>query len=319
MISRDRLIKERKVTGYRLEMIEKVVWLIQMLNSISEDSYLKDRLALKGGTALNLFHFNLPRLSVDADLNYMGNFNKEIIKEERPEVEQRIKQIFERLGLNLARNARAHAGGKMIWEYTSALGNKGNVEVDLNFMYRIPLLPTEQKTSIQLAGQQVNSLKLLDFHELVSGKLSALLDRGVGRDFFDAHQIFQHPSLDIEKLRLCFVIYAAMSSKTNLVNLNVDTVEVDYKDLKDKLIPVLNENFLDGFSSINEWKDYLVSSVRRGLKQLLPLKENEQLFINTIRKEGVIQPELITDNVELANKIVSHPALLWAARKMVEA
>jgi len=63
MISKERLVKEQRNTGYRQEIIEKVVWLIHVLSAISEDSFLKTRLALKGGTALNLFYFDLPRLS----------------------------------------------------------------------------------------------------------------------------------------------------------------------------------------------------------------------------------------------------------------
>ena len=39
---------------------------------IPEDYLEKNRLVLKGGTALNLFFFDLPRLSVDIDLNYVG-------------------------------------------------------------------------------------------------------------------------------------------------------------------------------------------------------------------------------------------------------
>jgi len=147
ILSKKRLLKEKQATGYRQEIIEKVVWLIELLNAIAEDSYLTTRLALKGGTALNLFHFNLPRLSVDADLNYIGAADRSMMLQERPEVENRMKGLFERMGLSLMRHPKEHAGGKMVWRYPSALGNQGNIEVDLNFMYRIPLLPIECRDS----------------------------------------------------------------------------------------------------------------------------------------------------------------------------
>lgn len=313
-ISKERLLKEQKTTGYRQEMIEKVVWLIHVLNAISEDSFLKTRLALKGGTALNLFHFNLPRLSVDADLNYIGSVSKKIMLEERPEVEKRIQQISQRMGLTLLRNPQVHAGGKMIWRYPSALGNQGNLEIDLNFMYRIPLLPTEQKSSITLAGQKVNNLLLLDLHELASGKLVALIDRKTGRDFFDAYQLFSHPMLDLKKLRPCFVAYAAMS-KANFLGLNVNNIDIDLKDLQNKLIPVLKYPFSNEFSSAIEWANSLVSKVKTGLTQLLPFNEPEKAFISAISELSEIKTELITDNPELAEKIKSHPALLWAIQK----
>lgn len=57
-----------KTAGFRPEMLEKIIRLIELLNEIFDNTYLKTRLALKGGTALNLFYFNFPRLSVDIDL-----------------------------------------------------------------------------------------------------------------------------------------------------------------------------------------------------------------------------------------------------------
>jgi len=62
-----------KTAGFRAEMLEKVIRLIELLNELFDNTFLKQRLALKGGTALNLFYFNLPRLSVDIDLNYIGS------------------------------------------------------------------------------------------------------------------------------------------------------------------------------------------------------------------------------------------------------
>jgi len=55
-------------TGFRIEMIEKVLLLINLLNTLNSHPFLKGKWALKGGTALNLFLLNLPRLSVDIDL-----------------------------------------------------------------------------------------------------------------------------------------------------------------------------------------------------------------------------------------------------------
>src|SRR3989338_2274336 len=102
-----------ETNGYRQEIIEKVVWLMELLCAIADDSYLTTRVALKGGTALNLFHFNLPRLSVDADLNYIGAVDRETMLEERPDVENRMKLLFERMGLKMIRYPKQHAGGKM--------------------------------------------------------------------------------------------------------------------------------------------------------------------------------------------------------------
>jgi len=65
----DALAHEVAATGFHAEPLEKVLRLMALLDALSSHPFLKARIALKGGTALNLFHFDVPRLSVDLDLN----------------------------------------------------------------------------------------------------------------------------------------------------------------------------------------------------------------------------------------------------------
>lgn len=71
-LSIEHLTAEAASTGFRPEMLEKVIHLFDLLEGFTRHPYLKNQIALKGGTALNLFVFDLPRLSVDIDLNYIG-------------------------------------------------------------------------------------------------------------------------------------------------------------------------------------------------------------------------------------------------------
>jgi len=315
MISKERLVKEQKNTGYRQEIIEKVVWLMHVLSAISEDSYLKSRLVLKGGTALNLFYFPLPRLSVDADFNYIGAISIDDMLRERPIIEERIKKILQRLGLTLIRNSHVHAGGKMTWRYASALGNQSTIEIDINFMYRVPLLPIHTKTSIVLADQKIHQLQLLDFHELAAGKLAALVDRGAGRDLFDAFHIFDHAALNIQQLRLLFVVYAAMSHKKNFLDLHSQAITADPVNIKNKLFPVLKDEMYASFHSSQVWVNELTQRVQEYFEKLLPFTQQERDFIISIRNNKKINPEYITDDPLLIMNIKSHPALLWAVKK----
>ena len=85
------LTREANETGFRPEIMEKVWHLMSILDGISIHPFLKDRLVLKGGTALNLFFFDfdLPRLSVDIDLNYIGQLDRQKMLLER----QRWKRL----------------------------------------------------------------------------------------------------------------------------------------------------------------------------------------------------------------------------------
>ena len=66
---RELIIKVSGEQGFRPEFLEKALRLLLVLREIDRDAYLKPRLHLRGGTAINLFLADAPRLSVDADLN----------------------------------------------------------------------------------------------------------------------------------------------------------------------------------------------------------------------------------------------------------
>jgi predicted nucleotidyltransferase component of viral defense system len=92
---------EAAATGFPVETLDKVIRLINLLNAFRSHPFLKDRMVLKGGTALNLFVSNLSRLSVDIDLNYVGSADREEMLAEREKVEQAITAICGREGLTL--------------------------------------------------------------------------------------------------------------------------------------------------------------------------------------------------------------------------
>ncbi len=73
MMQLDRMTLGRmaKEMGFVRDTLEKVCRLADVLKFMEEDEILARSLALKGGTAINLTIFNLPRLSVDIDLDIM--------------------------------------------------------------------------------------------------------------------------------------------------------------------------------------------------------------------------------------------------------
>lgn len=151
-------------------------------------------------------------------------------------------------------------------------------------------------------------------HELAAGKLTALLERQTGRDFFDANELFQYPKIDKNKLRLVFVLYAAMCSKKDMLNLKLDDITANYTDVKNKLIPVMKNNFYDGFTSTEDWMNNMINNVRRGFKILLPFTLSKEAFIRSVVNGIGVKPELLITTTHLIDfsVIKNHPALLWA-------
>lgn len=310
-ISPETLVKQAETTGFRPDMLEKVGLLLQLLDAIRNHPFLKNKLVLKGGTALNLFIFDVPRLSIDIDLNYVGAADRETMLAERPKIEEALQAVFSREGFTVRRVPAEHAGGKWQLRYASAGGQGGNLEVDVNFMFRIPLWPVQTMDSRPVGIWQAVGIQVVDMHELAAGKLSALLSRQQARDLFDCSNLFHLEGLDRERLRLAFIVYGAMSRK-DWRTVTPGDVDFDIADLDQRLIPTLRASGIARIQKDHFGKS-LVADCQNFLAVLLPFTENEMEFLNQILDRGKIAPELLTDNVEMQDRIRHHPLLEWKA------
>ena len=99
-------------------MLEKAARLLAVLEALRDHPRLKGKLVLKGGTALNLFVFDVPRLSVDIDLNYVGAQSRDAMLEERPKIEEAVQAVFRREDFAVRRMPEEHAGGKWSLPYS---------------------------------------------------------------------------------------------------------------------------------------------------------------------------------------------------------
>ncbi len=311
-LSREKLLAETAATGFRPDTLEKVLRLLSLLMELKSHPFLKGKLALKGGTALNLFVFNVPRLSVDIDLNYIGPSGREAMLEQRPLVERAINAVCKREGLTVRYVPDEHAGGKWYLRYKSALGHNENLELDLNFMYRVPLLPLVTADSHPIGSYQGTQVCLLDIHELAAGKLAALLSRRASRDLFDVRGLLTSALVDRETLRLCFVIYGAMNRK-DWRTVSANDVSFHVNELEKSLLPLLREEAVKSVGSVEAWANSLLSDCRERLSIILPLEEHEREFLTRLLNYAEIKPSLLTEDEQLAAKLETHPGLLWKA------
>jgi predicted nucleotidyltransferase component of viral defense system len=141
-VSPERLVTGAQATGFRPDVLEKVAQLLGLLDALRSHPFLRGKFALKGGTALNLFVFDVPRLSVDIDLNYVGTESRSAMLEERPKIEEALQAVFSREDFTVRRMPSEHAGGKWSLRYPTAAGQSGRIDVDVNYMYRVPLWPS---------------------------------------------------------------------------------------------------------------------------------------------------------------------------------
>lgn len=314
-ISRKKLISEATQTGFRPEMLEKVLQLTVLLRALRAHPFLKDRIVLKGGTALNLFVFDLPRLSVDIDLNYVGAADRETMLAERPQLEQAINAVCDREGFAVRRMPGEHAGGKWHLRYESELTAGGNLQLDLNFIFRVPLWPVTLQTSCAIGSYAPVEFPILDKHELAAGKLAALMARHASRDLFDAHQLLMGHQFDRDRLRIAFVVYGALNRK-DWRAVSADDISFEARELREQLLPLLRTDFLDGTEDTARWAARLVEESRESLNVVLPFTDREKTFLDRLLDGGEIDPSLLTDDDELQRRIAAHPGLLWKAQNV---
>ena len=312
IISRERLLGVAEAAGFRADMLEKAIHLLALLEGFRSHPFLKERLALKGGTALNLFLFAVPRLSVDIDLNYVGAWQREKMLEERPRVEEAVQAVCAREGFSVRRKTEEHAGTELSLRYESAMGQGENLEVDLNFMFREPLWPIVKQDSRKLGAYVAAEIPLVDIHELAAGKLAALLARHQARDLFDVHQLLTRLSLDRDRLRLGFVVYGA-GNRRDWRTISPEDVEFDASELRTALVPLLRSDSVQNLDDAADLGKQLVKECRQALDVVLPLSNGELQFLDRLLEHGEISASLLTTDAEMVSRISRHPLLNWKA------
>ena len=311
-ISRKSLQDQARTTGFRSDVLEKVAQLLNLLNAIESHPFLKGKLALKGGTALNLFFFDIPRLSVDIDLNYIGNQDRDEFLQDKPKIEQAMQAVFSREGFTIRHIPDEHAGGKWQLQYQSAASQTSNLQVDVNYMFRVPLWPVVRIDSKTLGQWQANQIPVVDIHELVAGKLAALLSRKQARDLFDCCEIFDSSGIDHNQLRTAFIVYGAMNRK-DWRTISIDDIDFDAEDLTRQLIPTLSQNAAKALKDSDQYGQSLVVKCKKALTSLIPFTGSEMEFLNLLLDKGQIRAYLLTDHNELQDRITRHPMLQWKA------
>lgn len=285
------------------EVVEKVTRLCRLLADIRIHPLLGPRLVLKGGTALNLFHLGVRRLSVDADLNYVGAVDTETTANERPSILVALRAVAEGQGYRVSESADAHASSGLFLGYRNEGGSQDSLKLEVNYMYRASLGEPEDRTAeLPFAGPI--RFRLVSFPELVGGKLVALLDRTAARDLYDAAVLADIVDPRDPLLRAVFVAMAGVLPRA-IWEYTAQRVErVHDRDIRENLHPVLGVDDRPD-------KEELLAQVMPWLGIWLTLDGAEIEFhqaLNAGRLEGAL---LFPRDAALAAAVDQHPGLRW--------
>ena len=295
--------------------LEKVLRLLDVLQAIAEDRDLKSRVALKGGTALNVFHLRLDRLSVDIDLNYVGAVDRAAMEADRPLVDEALLRLLEAQGYQVRRQPPGHAGGKWVARYGSALGGGASIEVDLNYMARGPLFGVQTMTSTPLGGVSATGIAVLDLHEVVAGKLVALLDRRAARDLFDARRILETQTLDWSLVRVGVLAWGA-AGRRDWREASLDDIGGDPRELRQKLAICLPQDFFEAAGGVDRWIAHSVAICRAGLAPLFERTVGEAAFLDRLLDAGEVDPSGLAASDAVKARVAAMPMLAWKAQNV---
>ena len=178
---------------------------VKLLVSIMPFVQRQSNFALKGGTAINLFIRNLPRLSVDIDLVYLPVNDRTTAL---AEIESGLRSLTTDIETSgIANISPYYSSGKLMISNREA-----QVKVEASQMLRGHLLPTEEKSVCSAIQEHVGSveLQLLNNNEIFAGKLCAALDRQHPRDLFDVKFLLENEGINSELIDV-FIIYLLSS------------------------------------------------------------------------------------------------------------
>jgi len=164
--------------------------------------------ALKGGTAINLFLRDLPRLSVDIDLTYLPMADRDQSLTEIDAALRRISQKIQRIDAAIRVTPSAPATQETINKLVIRTRDNLQIKVEVTpvlrgCVYPPALMPIVEKAESLFGFVQINTLS---FADLYAGKIAAALDRQHPRDLFDIAHLFLHEGLT-ENLRTALIIY----------------------------------------------------------------------------------------------------------------
>lgn len=297
------IIKLGEETNFINNNLEKVIRLLDVLDFIFNKSSFSDDVVLKGGTAINLLHTNLKRLSVDIDLDYHGTLDREKTFLDKEKIEEELDSYMNNEGYNLSPKSRGSVAlfSKM-YQYINASGNIDYIKIEINFMNRISIYPVAIETVNQL-GKSIK-IKTLSKEELYGMKICALIDRHKPRDLYDVDYLFHNFSdMNTKVLRQCIVFYLSLDGIYKINDSTYESIKlITESNIKKELQPVLNKG---------EWfqlKESIVF-VTNKLEQLLKLNKDEELYLFEFSK-GIFKPSLLfnSENAERADK---HPMARW--------
>lgn len=303
------------IENFSPQTLDKVERLLDLLQEIERHPILAGKLALHGGTAINLFMLGIPRLSVDIDVSYVGAVSREDMLVERPTIEQALQEVARYLGYNVEPGEYGHAGRTFMLRYSGQWG-PDHVKIDCIYMNRSPLLPLAMRETPLRPGQAVRTFSDV---ELAGGKVKALLDRVKVRDLYDISTLgafftngIAAGEVDADVWHKIMLYYASLSAafpfgfegrERRFADKEQELREQLYPMLRFKEQPALYVLMQDAANYIEHY--------------VLPRTKQEEEYLQRFAA-AEYRPELLFGESSITGAALVHPEALWKLKNLRE-
>ena len=258
----------------------QVELLLQVLPLLAEQKVF----ALKGGTAINLFMRDMPRLSVDIDVTYLPLESRERTIEG---IGRALSFLADRICAVVPYSKVQKALGPLDKTIGSLVvsTNGAVIKIEPNFVLRGSVFPCEIRELCESAQTRFSAyaeVNTLSFGDVFGGKLCAVLDRQHPRDLFDAKLLLENEGITTQ-IRQAFVLYLASHSRPMH-----ELLDPSYLDMR----TIFQSEFV-GMSRISVSYESLEATRAEVVQKLrVDLSDNERRFLVSV-KAGAPQWDLI--------------------------
>lgn len=290
-------------SGFRTGPLETVFRLAELLSRI--DARFGNELSLRGGTAVNLLHLDLPRLSVDIDLDFVGVADADGAEQRRPGLLAELEDLGRAAGYEPAPERASYAMGHLRLRYIDASSRPAHLKLDVNFLDRVPVLPPERRPVRHPFADDLPASEMLTFAlaELAAAKTIALVRRGLARDLFDVAMLSELRGIDEQLLRTALIVRGAGYPPPSPLDYSPDVVDrVRQVRWRSEVLALVRRPVPISLDAARE-------NARTFLRRAATFDSREREFVEQI-EHGQLRPELLLPE-RVRDRIAINPALLW--------
>jgi predicted nucleotidyltransferase component of viral defense system len=302
-------------SGFNPRLIEKIYRIGDILQKIYTTEYTKKRLSLYGGTALNFLHCkDIPRLSIDIDFNYRDQQQNDWAQE-RNEIDTIIKKILHDLHYNNDDIAiqPSYPLTRFDVGYITEDGGKDSLKIEIGYMRRIPVLPSDIFLSFtHLRTGDEFLIQTPQREELFGNKFCTFLYRygeentASSRDLFDLYTISKK-KLNTTLFDIAMVIDSLMRKEPRLYNRNPGNI-IKNVMIDDQLKNLIRNRLVP--ADIKEKTQIFLT------KHLDNSKKKYKTIIDTFFDNHQFEPTLVKHHNLLNTHIIDHPSILWNLKQL---